>query len=185
MLISQVSQDWDLHDLATLLEAEAWQAADRVTQSLLLASVNQSQVGHFSALTLAQVPCQMLHELDYLWVRASQGNFGFSVQQRLYHQMDSQFDPTQPNWLNPHPFFQQVGWLMVTLPRPLAFFKFYDFLNFSLDAPPGHLPALWYWQLSWLDSLKAGGFGTGRGGGFADLARLDALMLRMGRCDRL
>ena len=109
MLISQVSQDWDLHDLATLLEAEAWQAADRVTQSLLLASVNQSQVGHFSALTLAQVPCQMLHELDYLWVRASQGNFGFSVQQRLYHQMDSQFDPTQPNWLNPHPFFQQVG----------------------------------------------------------------------------
>lgn len=178
-----ISQDWGLNDLVTLLEAEEWQAADRVTQSLLLAAVNQSRVGHLNALTLAQLPCQVLHDLDYLWVRASQGNFGFSVQQRLYYQLDQQFDPTHYNLLNPHPFFQQVGWLMVTLPRPLAFFKFYDFLNFSLDAPPGHLPAFWYWQLSWRESLQAGGFGSGRGGGFADLAMLDALMLRLGRCD--
>jgi hypothetical protein len=78
-----------------------------------------------------------------------------------------------------------VGWLVISSPRPLAFFRFYDFLNFSLTAPAGHLPALWYWQLSWLESLRVGGFGSGQGGGFGDLARLDALMLRLCRCGQL
>ncbi|NJL49051.1 MAG: hypothetical protein HC929_18300 [Leptolyngbyaceae cyanobacterium SM2_5_2] len=107
------------------------------------------------------------------------------MQQRLYTELDGTFDPASLSPTNPHPFIQAVGWLMITVPRPLAFFKFYDFLNFSLEAPQGHLPALWYWQLSWLESLQTGGLGTGRGGGFADLARLDALMLRLTRCGQI
>lgn len=196
-----VDSDWTRQDLINLLDAGEWQAADRVTQALLLAAVNhppetpaslttllgrsRQGLGYLSSSALAQLPCDLLHDLDYLWVRASQGQFGFSVQERLYRQLNQDFDSTQLSPINPHPFFQAVGWLVIGSPRPLTFFKFYDFLNFSLTAPLGHLPALWYWQLSWLESLRVGGFGSGQGGGFGDLARLDALMLRLSRCGQL
>jgi hypothetical protein len=178
-------QDWTLTDLADLLQGEEWQAADKVTQALLLKAANCEELGSLTALDLAQLPCRVLHDIDFLWVKASHGHFGFSVQQRLYTDLDRDFDPASLSPFNPHPFCQAVGWLMITVPRPLAFFRFYDFLNFSLEAPQGHLPALWYWQLSWLESLRIGGLGTGRGAGFADLARLDALMLRLSRCDQV
>lgn len=179
------SQDWTMTDLAALLHAQEWQAADEVTLNLMLGAVNRPHKGSLTPIDLALMPCPLLHQIDWLWMTASQGQFGFSVQQRIYQALDQQFDPASLSPANPHPFCQTVGWLMVTVPRPLAFFKFYDFLNFSLEAPPGHLPARWYWQLTWLESLKTGGFGTGRGGGFADLARLDALMLRMARCSQV
>ncbi len=180
-----VTTDWTLSDLADLLNGEEWQAADKVTQALLLAAVNRDGAGSLTAADLAQMPCEILHDIDHLWVAASFGHFGFSVQHRLYHELEGTFDPASLSPANPHPFIQAVDWLMITVPRPLAFFKFYDFLNFSLEAPQGHLPALWYWQLSWLESFQAGGLGTGRGGGFADLARLDALMLRLTRCEQI
>jgi hypothetical protein len=196
-----IDPDWTRQDLINLLDAGEWQAADRVTQALLLAAVDHPPdttvsltsflgrpgqgPGYLSCSDLAQLPCDLLHDLDYLWVRASQGQFGFSVQERLYRQLNQDFDSTQLSPFHPHPFFQAVGWLVISSPRPLAFFRFYDFLNFSLTAPAGHLPALWYWQLSWLESLRVGGFGSGQGGGFGDLARLDALMLRLCRCGQL
>lgn len=179
------NQDWSLGDLEELLQQQEWQAADQVTQALLLAMVERQTEPSLSLLDIAQIPCQSLHAIDHLWVTASQGQFGFSVQHRLYTDLAKTFDLTEVNLFTPHPFCQKAGWLMVTIPRPLAFFKFYDFLDFSLAAPQGHLPALWYWQLSWRESLRTGGFGTGRGGGFADLARLDAMMLRLSRCSQV
>jgi hypothetical protein len=178
-------QDWTMTDLAALLHGQEWQAADQVTYNLLLGAANRQREGSLAPIDLAQMPCGLLHHMDWLWVNASQGQFGFSVQQRIYQALDQTFDPASLSPVNPHPFCQAVGWLMVTVPRPLAFFKFYDFLNFSLEAPAGHLPALWYWRMTWIESLRTGGFGTGRGGGFADLARLDALMLRMARCSQM
>lgn len=178
-------EDWTISDLEALLQGQEWQAADQVTYHLMLEATSRQRERSLAPLDLAQLPCDLLHRIDWLWVTASQGQFGFSVQQRLYQDLDQTFDPASFRSTKPHPFCQAVGWLMVTVPRPLAFFKFYDFLNFSLDAPEGHLPALWYWRLTWLESIQTGGFGSGRGGGFADLARLDALMLRMARCSQV
>lgn len=177
--------DWTLADLEILLADAEWEAADKVTYLLMRGSVHRDGGHSLSATDLAQLPCPLLYDLDYLWQRASGGQFGFSVQQAIYTDLVATFDPASLSPVNPHPFCQEVGWLMVTVPRPLAFFKFYNFLDFSLEAPKGHLPALWYWRLTWLESLQSGGLGTGRGGGFADLARLDALMLRIARCSQV
>jgi len=159
-------------DLDNLLAQQEWQAADQVTQALLLQSVQQTQESYLSPLALAQIHCSLLHQLNYRWQSASQGWFGFAKQQAIY---------TSSAQSDTHRFCQQVGWLMVDL-KPLAFLKFYEFLNFSLKSPEGHLPALWYWQTSWAESLRSGGFGTGRGGAFADPSTLDAMMLRLSRC---
>jgi hypothetical protein len=186
MVATNLYQPWTLNDLDELLRAEEWKAADKVTLLLLVDAVGRQGEGTLTPGAIAQLPCQMLHAIDHLWVEASRGNFGFSVQQRLYQDLAPTFDGTDfSNPANPHPFCQTVGWLMVTFPRPLAFFKFYNWLDFSLEAPPGHLPALWYWQLPWGESWRVGGFGTGRGGGYADVAMLDAMMLRLSRCSRV
>ncbi len=166
------SQIWTIVDLEHLLDQQEWQAADQVTQTLLLQAMGQPQEGYLTPLALAQIPCNLLHQIDYRWKNASQGIFGFSKQHTIYTQIATS---------DPHRFCEQVGWLMVSV-KPLAFFKFYEFLNFSLEAPEGHLPALWYWRMSWAESLRSGGFGTGRGGAFGNSSTLDALMLRLSRC---
>jgi hypothetical protein len=171
-MVDTKSQTWTIEDLETLVNQQEWQAADQVTQALLLQSVGQQQVGYLTPLALAQIPCNLLHQIDHRWRTASQGLFGFSLQNTIYTTMAHS---------SAYIFCQQVGWLMPG-PRPLSFFKFYDFLNFSLDAPKGHLPALWYWRMSWAESWRSGGFGTGRGGAYANHTTLDALMLRLSRC---
>ena len=77
-----VDSDWTRQDLINLLDAGEWQAADRVTQALLLAAVNhppetpvslttllgrsRQGLGYLSSSALAQLPCDLLHDLDYL-----------------------------------------------------------------------------------------------------------------------
>lgn len=186
--------DDNLSDLALLLHDEEWETADRLTAQLLLTAAEQSF--HVSEVpgrpqltpeTLAGIPCQLIHAIDDCWQGASAGHFGFSTQLQIYQDMLGAvaFDPALHNWSTPHPFFEEVGWLMLFPLRPLGFLRFYSWLEFDLEAPRGHLPALWYWQIPKLASLRMGGFFTGQGAGYGDLARLDAMMLRLSRCGQL
>ncbi|HEY9737590.1 MAG TPA: GUN4 domain-containing protein [Trichocoleus sp.] len=163
---------WTTDDLKTFLQDEEWQAADAITLQLMLEATDRLSEGWLDVNAIANLPCPMLHELDRLWLEASQGRFGFSIQSQIYSQ-EAQYDTFQLG--------QQAGWLMFRS-KPLAFFKLYDFLNFSIDAPPGHLPALWYWKIPWATSWLTGGFGTGRGLGYGDRRMFDAMMLRLERC---
>jgi hypothetical protein len=190
-----------LRDLNLLLNDGDWAAADRLTADLLLQGVMQCapegnalwdsfpsrQRPWLTTEALATVPCHCLQAIDDCWQGASAGHFGFSAQLQIYTEVIETiaFDPTLRNWSSPHPFFDEVGWLMLPSLRPLGFLRFYSGLEFDLDAPRGHLPALWYWQVSGWQSWRVGGFGTGQGGGYGDLARLDALLLRLSRCGQL
>ncbi len=166
---------WTIQDLDALLSQQEWQAADQVTLALLLERANRTTEGWLDDITIAQLPCDALHDLDQHWVRYSSGQFGFSVQQRIYTEMVQ---------ADAFAFSGQVGWTISPY-RCLGFYKFYDFLNFSLDAPPGHLPARWFWRIPWHHSLRMGGFGTGRGAAFGDANMLDAMMLRLERCQQV
>ena len=164
-----------LTDLTELLHEQEWQAADQITLWLLLQATNRTAEGWLDTDAVARIPCTTLEQIDQLWVSASQGRFGFSVQRQIYEEVAN---------LDALELSQQLGWLLFGL-RPLAFFKFYDFLTFDLSAPHGHLPALWYWTLPWPLSWQKGGFGTGRGAGFGDASLLDAMMLRLDRCQMI
>ena len=190
--------DENLSELSLLLNEEDWETADRLTADLLLEAVVQNQSGeprllredeprHLPYLTteaLATLPCQLLQAIDDRWQSASGGHFSFSAQLQVYAAIleTVDFDPALRNWSTPHPFFEEVGWLMLGSLRPVGFLRFYSGLEFDLEAPKGHLPALWYWQVPRIASLRMGGFLTGQGGAFGDLARLDAMMLRLSRC---
>jgi hypothetical protein len=172
---SSLSQ-WTIQDLDPLLAQQEWQAADAVTLSLLLEAVGRGNEGWLDAAAIAQIPCDLLHQIDQRWMQASDQHFGFSIQAQIY-------EAQQGEAFN---FSRQVGWTLFQVPvRLLGFHKFYDFLNFSLEAPVGHLPARWFWQLSWRESLRVGGFGAGRGAAYGDANMLDAMMLRLERCRRV
>ena len=190
-----------LSELSLLLDEEDWQTADQLTAALLLNAVAQNQSSEAMRLrgkeprqrpyltteAVAALPCQLLQAIDDRWQRASGGHFGFSAQLQIYADLleTVDFDPNLNNWSTPHPFFEDVGWLMLVALRPIGFLRFYNWLEFDLDAPKGHLPALWYWKIPRMASLQMGGFLTGQGGCFGDLARLDAMMLRLSRCHQI
>ncbi|MFQ4139285.1 GUN4 domain-containing protein [Nodosilinea sp. PGN35] len=192
--------DEGLSELSLLLNEADWEEADRLTAQLLLDAVVQRQQDeaallgaepaprpHLTTEALSTLPCPLLHALDDRWQRASGGHFGFSAQLQIYAAVleTIDFDPALRNWSTPHPFFEEVGWLMLMPLRPVGFLRFYNWLDFDLEAPMGHLPALWYWRVPRITSLQMGGFLTGQGGCFGDLARLDAMMLRLSRCHQL
>ncbi len=188
-----------LNELSLLLQDEDWESADRLTADLLIQALEQSPHSddfliregnrrpQLTPETLAVMPCSLLHAIDDRWQRASGGHFGFTPQLKIYSDLlyAIAFDPALDNWSTPHPFFAEVGWLMLFPLRPVGFLRFYGGLEFDLDAPRGHLPALWYWRVPRLYSLRIGGFLTGQGAGFGDLSRLDAMMQRLLRCHQI
>lgn len=160
-------------ELEDLLSRGDWQMADEVTLQIMLTSGQRGYAGWLDQPAIANFPCEMLHQLDQRWLFYSGGRFGFSTQLKIYREEVGR---------STFAFSSQTGWTM-TVWRPTGFYKFYNWLTFSLDAPRGHLPALWFWEMPWYHSLLMGGFGfTGRGGGYGEPSLFDALMLRLERC---
>jgi hypothetical protein len=162
-------------ELEDVLRQGDWKTADAITFEIMLEQAQRQTAGWLDQAAIAQFPCAALHQIDQRWQFYSSGRFGFSTQLQIYREevRRSAFD-----------FSKQVGWTL-TVWRPTGFFKFYNQLTFSLDAPRGHLPALWFWEMPWYVSWQAGGFGTGRGLAFGDASWFDALMLRLERCHRI
>lgn len=165
----------DYQDMEAALSQEDWRLADQLTLQVMLEATERQDQGWLDQAAIAQFPCRVLHQLDQRWLHYSGGHFGFSTQLAIY---------TQETIRTGFAFSKKAHWTLLSW-QPIGFFKFYNGLDFSLDAPTGHLPALWFWQLPWYRSLRMGGFGTGRGAGFGDASLFDALMLRLERCQQI
>jgi hypothetical protein len=161
-----------LDELEEALRLSDWQAADAITFEVMLEQAKRQRQGWLDQRAIAQFPCEVLHQIDQRWLFYSGGHFGFSTQLHIYRDMAGR---------STFQFSQDVRWTMFIW-RPTSFYNFYNWLTFSLEAPRGHLPALWFWEMPWYRSWLTGGFGTGRGGGFGDPSLFDALMLRLERC---
>ncbi|HEY9888870.1 MAG TPA: GUN4 domain-containing protein [Candidatus Obscuribacterales bacterium] len=175
MLGKEVIIEPGYQELEDVLRQGDWQTADAITFEIMLEKSQRQREGWLDHAAIAQFPCSALHQLDQRWLYYSGGQFGFSTQLQLYREEAGRSAFT---------FSRQVGWTM-SLWRPTGFFNFYPWLTFSTEAPPGHLPALWFWEMPWYRSWQVGGFGTGRGAGFGDASLFDALMLRLERCQQI
>lgn len=135
-----VSQNDAYATLRSFLKAHDWQAADQETRRLLEQWVHPNQ-DIFGAPLASDIPADVLQTLDQLWVEASNGWFGFGVQQRIWQEATAQ----HPNDTSAavEAFGRRVGWL-----RPS-----YDNNNFvspkwltepelsnSPNIPIGHFP---------------------------------------------
>ena len=141
-LVSQTT-GVDYTALQNLLKTQKWQKADEITYDLMSQAGDKDNSGFITSTEFKQIPCEDLQTIDRLWVQYSQGKFGLSVQQRIYQSLGLSQDINIDNYRN---FSQQVGWAKKDNSNNPDY-HLYDDLNFSLNAPPGHLPR-WTWGLN-------------------------------------
>jgi hypothetical protein len=128
--------------LKILLEQKQWRGADRITKDLMLRASGITPQRHLmyqlKAHHIKEFPCEDLTIVDRLWLKYSNGRFGFSVQQPIWQKCDaSRWDKGEAWCL----FGDRVGWRTYDILRSLRWRRF-DELDFTLNAPPGHLPWL-------------------------------------------
>ena len=141
-LVSAKGVDYrKLHDL---LKAKKWKEADEETDRVILKVANRESEGWLRWEDAENFSCQDLGTSDKLWVKYSNGKFGFSVQKQIYQGMGGS---KEYNWDNYKKFADKVGW------RKGGEWLSYSQLTFSEKHYTGHLPLGWrsrgHFSLMW------------------------------------
>ncbi len=113
--------------LISLLKAGKWKDADRVTGTLMLQISCQEQDGWLNSESIKRFPCQDISKINELWLKYSNGRFGFSVQRQIWLKLDR-------DWIK---VGDRLGW------RVNNSWKEYSELTFSIHAPEGAFPTFW------------------------------------------
>jgi hypothetical protein len=125
----------DYTELRDLLAAGKWKEADQETAQRMCEVMGRQQEGWLRVEDIQQFPCADLRTIDQLWVKYSDGKFGFSVQKTIW---EEEGRPTS-SWKNWDRFCVRVGWK----DRQPTRYVEYQELNFSLpNSPRGELPAV-------------------------------------------
>lgn len=119
----------DYTRLRDLLAAGKWKEADEETLKVMLKATRREKKGYFSRESIDNFPCDDLRTIDQLWVKYSQGRFGFSVQKKIWLEVGGKVDYETDCKLG-----DRVGWL-----KGGEWLNYSD-LTFNKQAPSGHLP---------------------------------------------
>jgi len=84
-VISAVGMDYI--NLRNLLAAKKWKEADEETLRVMLKVAGREKEGWLNEESIEKFPCEDLRTIDQLWVKYSNGRFGFSVQKRIYQSL--------------------------------------------------------------------------------------------------
>ena len=131
----------DYTKLRDLLKAGKWQEADYETYLVMIQAVGRQERpedGYFRKEELLNFPCTDLRTIDRLWVKYSNGRFGFSVQKKIYLECGGKPDGEyyEEAWKK---FGDRVGW------RVNSSWIDYDDVTFdhlcSQGAPPRSPPS--------------------------------------------
>ncbi|BAY90413.1 MULTISPECIES: caspase, EACC1-associated type [unclassified Tolypothrix] len=121
--------------LRDLLAAGNWKDADMETYRVMIQALGKKEGDYFKDEELLNFPCTDLRTIDRLWVKYSNGHFGFSVQKEIYLSVGGKLDGTYDDeaW---NQFRDRVGW------RVESSWISYTHVTFSTSAPRAHLPVV-------------------------------------------
>jgi uncharacterized protein YoaH (UPF0181 family) len=129
----------DYRKLEALLKDKKWKEADEETINVMLQPCQREEQDWLEAMSyekaeyIRQFPRKDLETIDTLWAKYSRGRFGFRVQKRIWNEVKEDYDA----------FGTRVGW------RVEGKWIYRSDIDYSLDAPFGHLPAkLIVWDYS-------------------------------------
>lgn len=137
--LKQTVQSSRYTDLENYLKNGEWKKADDETYRLMITAIGKEEGQGFARDELLNFPCDELLAIDGLWVKYSNGKFGFSVQKDIY-------------------LSKEVGGIADGKYHREAFNKFVDTvgwrsINFDIASPKGHLPS-GIWRVGgWRGSL--------------------------------
>ncbi|MGQ4649051.1 GUN4 domain-containing protein [Lyngbya aestuarii] len=119
--------------LYELLKSGKWEEADKETLSIMLRLADREKEGWLDVPSIENFPSEPLRIIDQLWLKYSNGHFGFSVQKRIWESVGGNLDADDKIR---QAFSDCIGW------RLNENWLQVDDLNFKLSARVGHLPAV-------------------------------------------
>ncbi|MCL2937012.1 MAG: GUN4 domain-containing protein [Trichodesmium sp. MAG_R02] len=137
----------DYTQLRNLLLARKWKEADLETKVVLLKAVSREKEGWLNRRDIEEFPNQDITMIDKLWLKYSDKHFGFSVQKKLWQEINGQ--ENNVDYVTWCCFCDVVKWHIDGKNWLL-----WEDLTFNLNAPKGHLPALGWWLIVWRDSWR-------------------------------
>ncbi|MGG6268631.1 caspase, EACC1-associated type [Leptolyngbya sp. AN03gr2] len=140
--------------LEEYLSKGQWKEADDETYRLMITAVGKEEGDWFAREELLSFPCEVLKAINGLWVKYSNGHFGFSIQKEIYLECGGVLDGQQHQeaW---DKFCHANGWKVNN--------KYVDVAH-STSSPRGHFPTsrwvlggfVWGWVLfSRIEACKA------------------------------
>ena len=108
--LEAVAKDSKYQTLENLLKTQQWREADNETYRLMITTVGKEEGQYFDEEDLINFPCEDLKAIDGLWVKYSQGKFGFSVQKKIYVDCGATLDGQYPGDKIWYEFCDRVGW---------------------------------------------------------------------------
>ncbi|WP_084386873.1 serine/threonine-protein kinase [Anabaena sp. CA = ATCC 33047] len=121
----------DYSKLRDLLAAGKWKAADDETARVMLAVAKREKERWLRKEDIDNFLCEDIRTIDQLWVKYSNGRFGFSVQKRIYQSLGGTRDYDREIW---EAFGDKVGWSQG------GSWLYYTDITFDITAPEAHLP---------------------------------------------
>ncbi|NEP01950.1 MAG: GUN4 domain-containing protein [Symploca sp. SIO2E9] len=119
--------------LAYYLAAGEWKKADQKTAQIMLQVAGREEEDYLRLEDIEKFPCADLGTIDQLWVKYSEGRFGFSVQKRIWQEVGGKVDYSTECKLG-----DRVGWR-----KGGNWLNYQKIINFTHEAPVGILPC-WY-----------------------------------------
>ena len=166
--------------LEELLAVGKWQEADLETKKIMLESCGKKLNEKLKIDDIRNFSCETLCTIDELWVKYSNGRFGFSVQNNIWHQMREKpfWQKMKTKWLGNsdnnenekdfwYTFGERVGWYHELNKGQKKWVQYKD-MTFNMNALQGHLPCCREW---WQRSYPK-----------HEPKRFCALMLRIEKC---
>lgn len=126
----------DYRKLQSLLRAGKWKEADEETLAVMLRIAEREKEGWLDIESIQAFPSIDLSTINQLWLKYSNGKFGFTVQKRLYidsgGKLDGRYHPDAGR-----KFGEKVEWSVDNS------WISYRQVGFYTSAPDGHLPVWW------------------------------------------
>ena len=133
----QTSRGVDYTKLRDFLKQQKWQEANEETGEIMLQILSKENEGWIKSEDIDILPCDTLHTIDQLWIKASFGHFGFSVQKQIWKDVGGNLEE------NDYEIYKKFGEIVGWYDRDRDHWKWSKYLTFSLNsAQKGHLPRL-------------------------------------------
>jgi hypothetical protein len=148
-------KDVDYTRLHDLLKARKWEEADKETLAVMLKIAGREQEDWLDPKSIKNFPSTDLRTIDQLWVKYSDGRFGFSVQKRIWESVGKDYTKygDRVRWRTYETVIQKnIAEYLEDINKKLGFeeegvttmgakWLYYTDLSFDIYAPEGHLPA--------------------------------------------
>jgi len=129
----------DYSRLKTLLSQENWREADEETSQVMFIAAAQANLG-FDENFIVRFPCKDLKTIDKLWVKHSNGHFGFSVQKRIWESVGG--------LTNPEKIISETSIDLLERFRERLSWDDYN-IEVDLSSPEGYLPFIDFYGKDW------------------------------------